>query len=61
MKQIHIKLSELLHRELKMQAVFNGQTIQDYVIEAIKNQLMIDKTTSSANFSKEVDNDNSSK
>ena len=44
MKQIHIKLPELLHKELRIQAAIQGQTLQDYVVEAIKNKIARDKT-----------------
>ena len=43
MKQIHIKLPEPLHKELRIQAAVKGQTLQDYVIEAIQGQINSDK------------------
>ena len=43
MKQIHIKLPELLHKELRIQAAIKGQTLQDYVVEAIENKIALDK------------------
>ena len=43
MKQIHIKLPELLHRELRIQAAIKGQTLQGYVVEAIENKIALDK------------------
>lgn len=43
MKQIHIKLPELLHRELRIQAAVKGQTLQDYVVKAIENKIALDK------------------
>ena len=45
MKQIHIKLPELLHRELRIQAAIREQTLQDYVIEAIQNKIALDKSS----------------
>jgi len=43
LKQIHIKLPGLLHRELRIQAAIKGQTLQDYVVEAIENKIALDK------------------
>lgn len=43
MKQIHIKLPALLHRELRIQAAIKGQTLQDYVVEAIENKIALEK------------------
>jgi len=43
LKQIHIKLPELLHKELRIQAAIKGQTLQDYVVEAIENKIALDK------------------
>jgi hypothetical protein len=45
LKQIHIKLPELLHRELRIQAAIREQTLQDYVIEAIQNKIALDKSS----------------
>jgi plasmid stability protein len=45
LKQIHIKLSELLHRELRIQAAIKGQTLQDYVVDAIKNKIALDRSS----------------
>ena len=53
MKQIHIKLSELLHRELRVQAAIKGQTLQDYVVEAIENRIALDK--SNANLTRIIE------
>ena len=47
MKQIHIKLPELLHRELRIQAAIKGQTLQDYVVEAIENKIALDISNAS--------------
>jgi plasmid stability protein len=44
LKQIHIKLPELLHRDLRIQAAIKGQTLQDYVVEAIKDKIALDKS-----------------
>ncbi len=57
MKQIHIKLPELLHRDLRIQAAIKEQTLQDYVVEAIKNKIALDKSTST----KESTGDNDTK
>jgi hypothetical protein len=43
LKQIHIKLAETLHQELKIQAAINGQSLQNYVIEAIRKQVALDR------------------
>lgn len=43
LKQIHIKLPEALHRELKIQAVIRGQTLQEYVVAAINEKLKLEK------------------
>lgn len=45
MKQIHIKLPESLHRELRIQAAIKGQTLQDYVVEALEGKINSDKVT----------------
>jgi len=57
LKQIHIKLPELLHRDLRIQAAIKEQTLQDYVVEAIKNKIALDKSTST----KESTGDNDTK
>ena len=44
MKQIHIKLSESLHRELKIQAVIKGQTLQAYVVDALEEKIRLEKS-----------------
>lgn len=43
MKQIHIRLSDSMHKALRIQAAINGQTIQDYVEQAIKEKIENDK------------------
>ena len=48
MKQIHIKLPESLHRELRIQAAIKGQTLQDYVVEALKEKTNSDKATNNS-------------
>lgn len=53
MKQIHIKLSESLHRELRIQAAIEDQTMQNYVIKAIREKIDSDKTASSLRESTE--------
>jgi hypothetical protein len=53
LKQIHIKLSELLHRELRVQAAIKGQTLQDYVVEAIEKRIALDK--SNANLTRMIE------
>jgi hypothetical protein len=45
LKQIHIKLPESLHRELRIQAAINGQTLQDYVVKALEAKINSDKVT----------------
>jgi plasmid stability protein len=44
LKQIHIKLAETLHRDLRIQAAIKGQSLQAYVIHAIQNQLDADQS-----------------
>lgn len=44
LKQIHIKLPESLHRELKIHAVFKGQTLQEYVVAALNEKLKLEKS-----------------
>jgi len=44
LKQIHIKLAETLHRELRIQAAIKEQSLQDYVIQAIQKQLEADQS-----------------
>jgi hypothetical protein len=58
LKQIHIKLSELLHRELRVQAAIKGQTLQDYVVEAIENRIVLDKSNSNLTRIEESASDN---
>ena len=43
LKQIHIKLAETLHQELRIQAAIKGQSLQDYVIEALQRQVVLDR------------------
>jgi hypothetical protein len=43
LKQIHIKLAATLHQELKIQAAIKGQSLQNYVIEAIQKQIALDR------------------
>jgi hypothetical protein len=45
LKQIHIKLPESLHRELRIQAAIKGQTLQDYVVKALEGKINSDKAT----------------
>jgi plasmid stability protein len=45
LKQIHIKLPESLHRELRIQAAIKGQTLQGYVVEALEGKINSDKAT----------------
>ena len=58
MKQIHIKLSEPLHRELRVQAAIKGQTLQDYVVEAIETRIALDKSNSNLTRIEESPSDN---
>jgi hypothetical protein len=44
LKQIHVKLAETLHRDLKIQAAIKEQSLQAYVIRAIQNQLDADQS-----------------
>jgi len=41
-KQIHVKMTYDLHKELRVQAAVRETTIQEYVIRAIKGQLTKD-------------------
>ena len=43
MKQIHIKLAETLHQQLRIQAAIKGQSLQDYVVDAIQKQVDLDR------------------
>ena len=43
MKQIHVRLSESLHRELRIQAAIREQTLQDYVVDAVRDKIALDK------------------
>ena len=63
MKQIHIKLSETLHWELRIYAAVKGQTLQDYVVDAIKDKIAFDQSNSvsALAFPKELSNDNDTK
>jgi Arc/MetJ-type ribon-helix-helix transcriptional regulator len=62
LRQIHIKLPESLHRELRIQAAIKEQTLQDYVIEAIERQVNSDKAASnSAYLTKESVNSDTTK
>ncbi len=38
-RQIHIKMPYKLHRKLRVEAAVRETTIQDYVVNAIKDQL----------------------
>lgn len=38
-KQIHIKLEPNLHHALKLEAIYNKQSIQDLVVELITNRV----------------------
>lgn len=44
LKQIHIKLSETLHRDLRIQAAIKGQSLQDYVVQTLQNQIASDQS-----------------
>jgi Arc/MetJ-type ribon-helix-helix transcriptional regulator len=58
-KQIHVKLPESLHKELRIQAAIKGRTLQDYVIEAIQRQVNSDKAANNSYTIKEsVSSDN---
>ena len=39
-KQIHIKLDAKLHQALKLDAALNNVTIQDLVVELIRQQVL---------------------
>jgi plasmid stability protein len=41
-KQVHIKMPYDLHKELRVCAAVHETTIQEYVIQAIKSQLVKD-------------------
>jgi uncharacterized protein (DUF1778 family) len=43
LKQIHVRLSESLHRELRIQAAIIEQTLQDYVVDAVRDKIALDK------------------
>ena len=38
-RMIHIRLPENLHKRLRIRAAETDRTIQDWVVEAIRNQL----------------------
>lgn len=40
LKQIHIKLETNLHQALKLEAVYSETTIQDLVVELIKQRIL---------------------
>ena len=40
LKQIHIKLEAELHQALKLEAVFSETTIQDLVVELIRQRIL---------------------
>jgi plasmid stability protein len=61
LKQIHIKLPESLHRELRIQAAIKGQTLQDYVVEAVKDRIALDQSNTHLIFAKESTNDDGRK
>ena len=56
MKQIHIKLPESLHRKLRIQTAIKGQTLQDYVVEAVKDRIALDQSNTHLIFAKESTN-----
>jgi predicted HicB family RNase H-like nuclease len=37
--QLHIRLSEVLHRKVRVRAAETDKTIQDWVVEAIEKEL----------------------
>ena len=43
MKNITVRMSEELHKELKMNMLVNGKTIQDHVVELIEDYLAKNK------------------
>ena len=43
MKNITVRMTEELHRELKMNMLVNGKTIQDHVVELIEEYLSKNK------------------
>jgi hypothetical protein len=57
LKQIHIKLPEPLHRNLRIQAAIKGQTLQDYVVEAIKDKVTLDQVNTDLVILKELPGD----
>ena len=59
MKQIHIRLSESLHRELRIQAAIREQTLQDYVVDAIRDKIALDQANMELMLAKEATNDRS--
>jgi len=59
LKQIHIRLSELLHRELRIQAAIKEQTLQDYVVDAIRDKIALDQANMELMLAKEATNDRS--
>lgn len=56
MKQIHIRLSESLHRELRIQAAIKEQTLQDYVVDAIRDKIALDQANMELTLAKETTN-----
>ncbi len=63
MKQIHVKLTEMLHRNLRIQAAIKGQSLQGYVVRAIQNQIVSDQSTSDSVvvLAKEASNDSTTR
>ena len=57
MKQIHIRLSESLHRELRVQAAIKEQTLQDYVVDAIRDKIALDQANMELMLTKKATND----
>lgn len=51
-KQIHIKLDEGLHRDVRVKAAEMGQTIQEYVVNTLQFSLSVNEQLALYNFKK---------
>lgn len=44
LKQIHIKLPDFMHRDLRIQAAVKELSLQDYVVQALETQIAADQS-----------------
>lgn len=56
-KQIHIKLEEGLHRDVRVKAAEMGQTIQEYVVNTLQLSLSVNEQLALYNFKRQAVND----